>query len=368
MDDVWILGGTGRVGRGVAALLAASGERPVLVGRDPDRLADAAAPSGGRTFVAPTLAAAAAGVRDARPAVVLNTVGPFTRTMPGVVDACLAAGSDYVDLANDLEAVDALLEHHADAERAGRTLVTGAGFGVTATESVVVALCDPAHAGTRRAVRVRTDMLPSLAVQAGPLGEALAGTLVEGLPGVPGGRRFQGRRYAGGRLAPAALGGAVRVLVTPDGDRVGAGLMPLGELVAAQRASGAPDVASASSEVPTGRAARLVLPVAANLLSLAPLRRLAARRLAAVRLPERAAPRVHSWGHAEVVWDDGTTSEGWLRLGEAQETTEAVAAEVARRLLHGRGRPGAWTPARLFGATLATDLGGTLTCTGGALA
>jgi short subunit dehydrogenase-like uncharacterized protein len=355
MPDVWILGGTGRVGRAVADRLLTAGTGTVLVGRDAARLAAAAAGRGHRTHVAATPGAVAAGIREARPAVVLNTVGPFTRTAPAVVDACLAAGSDYVDLANDLAAVTTLLARDADAVRAGRTLVTGAGFGVVATESVVAWLCD----GTRQAVRVRTDMLPSLAVQAGPLGEALAGTLVEGLPGVPGGGRFSGRRVVDGRLAPAPLGGAVRSLVTPDGDRLSTGLMPLGELVAAQRASGAAFVESASSEVPTGRAVRTVLPVAARLLAIGPLRRLAGRRLAAVALADRPAPRAHSWGHAVVTWADGGTSEGWLRLGEAQATTDAVAAEVVRRLVQGEGRPGAFTPAALLGPGLATAVGGT---------
>ena len=164
-------------------------------------------------------------------------------------------------------------------------------------------------------------MVPSLALQAGPLGEALAGTLVEGLPGVPGGGRFQGRRYRGGRLAPAPLGGGARPLVTPDGDHGRAGLMPLGELVAAQRASGAPDVESASSEVPHSRVARRAAG-RSTLLAVAPLRRFAARRLAAVRSRPAGRRATHSWGHAVVTWDDGTTSEGWLGLGEAQETTE----------------------------------------------
>ncbi len=358
MRDVWIVGGTGRVGRSVAADLAASGVRPVVVGRDADRLRAAVADQGHGTYVAPTPDDVTAGIRQERPAVVVNTVGPFTRTGPAVVDACLAAGSDYVDLANDMVAVPALLARQADAERAGRTLVTGAGFGVAATESVVAWLCSVDGGAPRRAARVRTDMLPSLAVQAGPLGEALAGTLVEGLPGVPGGRRFQGRRYAHGRLAPAPLGGDVHALVTPDGDRVSAALMPLGELAAAQRASGAPYVDSASSEVPTGRVLGAVLPLAAHLLSVAALRRLAARRLAAVQLGERPAPRAHSWGHALVTWEDGTTSEGWLRLGEAQAATDAITAEVTRRLVRGEGRPGAFTPAALFGYALAASVGG----------
>ena len=209
MADVWILGGTGRVGRGVAARLAAGGDQPVLVGRDAGRLREAAGDAGWSTYVAPTPEAVTAGIREARPGVVVNTVGPFTRTAPAVVDACLAAGSDYVDLANDLLAVTALLDRHADAERAGRTLVTGAGFGVTATESVVVRLCEDARAAdagggtTRRAVRVRTDMLPSLAVQAGALGEALAGHPRRGAAGRAGRATVPGaavrRRPAGAR-------------------------------------------------------------------------------------------------------------------------------------------------------------------------
>jgi hypothetical protein len=225
---------------------------------------------------------------------------------------------------------------------------------VTATESVVTWLCD----GPRVAERVRVDMVPSLALEAGRLGEALAGTLVEGLPGVPGGGRFAGRRIVDGRLATAPIGGASRELTTPDGDRVSAALMPLGELVAAQRASGAPLVDAASSEVPSGRLVRAVLPPATRLLAVGPLRRFAARRLAAVRFAARSAPRAHSWGHAVVTWTDGTTAEGWLRLPEAQAATVAIAAEVARRLVHGEGRPGAFTPAALFGPGLAASVGG----------
>ncbi len=89
-----------------------------------------------------------------------------------------------------------------------------------------------------------------------------------------------------------------------------------------------------------------------------PLRTLAKRRLASVKISARERPREYSWGHASVHWPDGTKQEGWLRTGDGHEFTTAVAAEVAGRLLKGEGRPGAYTPGALFGPELAEAVGG----------
>lgn len=144
----------------------------------------------------------------------------------------------------------------------------------------------------------------------------------------------------------------------PDGSRVTTAGIPLGELMAAQRASGAPSVVAASSEAPSSPVVRAVLPLASALLAFGPVRAFAKRRLAAVKMKAAVRPREHSWGHARLEWADGTVREGWLRVGEAQAFTGAVPDEVARRLLAGAGRPGAFTPAALFGPTLAESCGG----------
>jgi short subunit dehydrogenase-like uncharacterized protein len=350
--EVWILGGSGRSGRAIAAELLSRGVPAVLVGRDAARL-KAAAAGDGRTVLAGSVESAGAEIRRQRPAVVINTIGPFTRTAGPIAQACLP-GSDYIDLANDVAAVLATLGLNGAAADAGRTLVTGAGFGVTATESVVVEMCEnrPAPA------RVRVDMIPSLETEAGVIGEALAGTILDGLPGVEGGGRYQGRRYAGGRLVAARLGGDLAHLTLPDGTQVTTASIPLGELVAAQRASGAPSVVAASSEAPSAPAVRAVLPLATALLTAGPVRDFAKSRLAQVKLKAHARPRPYSWGHARLEWADGTSQEGWLRVGEAQAFTGAVPAEVARRLLAGDGQPGAFTPAALFGPSLALACGG----------
>ncbi|MEU4236076.1 hypothetical protein [Actinoplanes sp. NPDC026619] len=419
--EVWILGGTGRSARAIAAELISRGIAPVLVGRDATRLAEAATRLGGgglsdgslgggslgggslgggslggdrlgggslggdrlgggslggdrlgggglasdrvgggggrfgvgRTVVAGSVSEIAAEIGRQRPAVVINTVGPFLTTAAPIIEACLA-GSHYLDLANDVAAVAAVLGWNDAAAAAGRTLVTGSGFGATATESVVVKLCENRPAP----VDVRVDMVPSLAIEAGALGDALAGTLVEGLPGVEGGGRYQGRRYRNGRLAPAPLGGDPLEITLPDGAKVTTAVMPLGELMAAQRASGAPSVISASAEAPSSPVIRAVLPLATALLQIPAVRAFARRRLAAVEFKARERPREHSWGHARIRWADGTIREGWLRVGDAQAFTGAVPAEVARRLLAGEGRPGAHFPAALFGPSLAESCGG----------
>lgn len=357
MDDeheVWILGATGRSGRSVADELVARGIRPTLVGRYAGRLAAAAAGHGLPTLIAATKADMAALIRAERPAAVVHTAGPFT-VADGIALACVAAGAHYVDLANDIGAVLGLLDLGRAAEVAGATLVTGAGFGVTATESVVVALC----AGRPTPEHVRVDMVPSLATEAGRLGDALAGSILDGLPGVPGGGRFEGRRYWDGRLVGDRMGGRAERIVLPEGGTVTTGSIPLGELVAAQRASGAPSVVSASTAVPDAAPIRAAMPAALALLGIRPLRDLAKRRLAGVEMKAAPRPRAYSWGHARVRWADGTVREGWLRLGDAQDFTGSVPAEVVARLLRGEGRPGAFTPAALFGTSLAQACGGT---------
>lgn len=344
-DEVWILGATGRTGRAVAARLRAAGVAPVLVGRERARLEQAATEIGGAQVLAGHVEYVLAQIRTRAPSVVINTIGPFTRTSIPVSSAC-PPGTHYVDVANELSAVSAVLDRQDDAAAAGQTLVTGSGFGVLATESTVLRVC----AGRPTPARLRVEAIPSLALEDGVMGEALAATIVDGLPG-------GGRRVANGRLVRSAVANDVRQVTTPNGDTVTTATLPSGDLIAAWRASGAAEVQSASSEIPSGIAVRLAVPALGALLRLGALRRVATRRLARTNLHARERPRPFSWGHARAEWDDGTVHEAWLRTEDAMDFTAATAAEVALRLCRGAGRPGAYTPGSLFGASLATDVG-----------
>ena len=130
-SDVLLLGAAGNSGRLIAAELAARSLSVRLAGRRRGPLEDVArtlAADGATTDVrtvdvsdAASLAGAITGV-----GVVLSTIGPFARQAGPVIDACLAAGVSYVDIANEWAAVRGLLDRDERARAHAVTLVTGA--------------------------------------------------------------------------------------------------------------------------------------------------------------------------------------------------------------------------------------------------
>jgi short subunit dehydrogenase-like uncharacterized protein len=347
-NEILILGATGRSGTQVAERLHAAGIPLVLAGRSRERLEALAAKLGGspRLLVGSLDDNLAAIAVDA-PGVIVNTVGPFASTSLTVARAT-PPGTHYVDIANEFSAVDDILRLDRIAEAAGSVFVTGAGFGVTGTESVVVHLC----AGRPRPSRVRVDALPSLAFDEAPVGVALAGSIIEVI-------EFGGREVRGDRLVRSATGSHFRTVVTPDGDRLTTGGGASGELLAAWRASDADAVVAASMAVPANPLVRRVaVPVLGALVRIPGVNGFLVKRIARITLKPGPMARKASWGHAIVEWPDGTAAEGWLRVSDGSVFTADVMAEVSQRLLRGEGRAGAHTPASLFGTDLAESVGG----------
>ncbi|WP_156822652.1 saccharopine dehydrogenase NADP-binding domain-containing protein [Demetria terragena] len=343
-DEIWVLGATGRVGREVLPRLQSAGARVVVAGRSRERLA----------AVAPEARAVVGSVEEVceritveAPAVVLSTVGPYASRAEQVVRAC-PSGTHYVDVSNELSSFEALQRMDGELLGSGRTAVSGAGFGVLGTEGILVRLLE--GRGVPSAVRV--DSISSVATEPGRVGEPLAASIMSGL-------RDGGREVRGGRLVRTRAGAAVEPLTSPDGDEVRTAAMSSGELFAAWKASGASVVVGASGLAPTGPIARAGLLGLGAVLRAPGVADFATRRLAQIEVKKaKERPRESTWGHARVEWPSGLVREGWMRAGEAMDFTAATAAEVALRLARGEGHPGAWTPARLFGADLVLAVGG----------
>lgn len=347
--QVWILGATGRTGRAIARSLNNEKVPLVLAGREAARLQSVADElDGGSELRVGTLEQLLRQLTQsgaAKPEVVINTVGPFAATARQVARAC-PPGTHYVDLSNELSAAQDVLALDRSAAAGAQTFVTGAGFGVLATEAVVLSLCH----GRSRPTTVRTDALAAVGLADGVVGTALAATIVEVIAA-------GGREVRGGRLARASVGGHFETITTPDGDVLTTGGGANAELIAAWRASGADTVIAASAAAPSNPVVRAMLPAVCAIVRLPGVGRLAAAGIGRIPLRERPMPRTSSFGHARVSWADGQEREGWLRTADGTDFTAAVVTQVTTRLLNGEGRPGAFTPGALFGPELATACG-----------
>lgn len=352
-STIAILGASGLVGRAIIANSIPE-YNLVLVGRDPTRLEAASRAAQEAGFRQPaTLVAGAEGwaeVLDRAPEtdLVVNLVGPATRTAPEVVDWCLRHGVGYSDVANELDAVRATLLRGDDAQRAGVSVTTGAGFGVVATESLVLAL-----RGDRAPVRsARVAAMPGMADR----GRNVAASAVEVLAA-------GGRAYRDGTLVPIRPGSTHWRIPTPAGGALGGIGIAVGDLESAARASGASDVDAFTTEVPSNALVRAALPALARAARLGPVRRALEY---VVSLTDSAGPTAGhaadyvSLSYAELDWPDGTTRRGWLKMGDGYEFSGRVAAAVIRAQLAGAVPAGAHTPAAVLGPELAFRAGAEL--------
>ncbi|HEY7430266.1 MAG TPA: saccharopine dehydrogenase NADP-binding domain-containing protein [Streptosporangiaceae bacterium] len=311
-SDVLLLGAAGNSGRLIAAELATLRLSVLLAGRRRgplEELAGALSASGAAAHVctvdagdAGSLAETIAGVK-----VVLSTIGPFTRQAGPVIDACLAAGVPYVDIANEWPAVRGLLDRDEQARAHQVALVTGAGFGPAATETLVLRL-----AGQMDAVpaRVRVASAPGVTSRSDSVRQTIQESLAQGVTVI----------YRDGHVVREALGSGATVL-TFGGTQRQMLPGPVGDLETARLASGAPDI------------------------------------VAYIASPAADGSGTDSRAWAEVVAPDGHAAVAELVTGDGVRATAAIAAETTQRVLAGVPS-GAWTPGQLFGAGLVTDATG----------
>lgn len=337
----WMLyGATGATGVLIAEEAIRRGQRPILAGRNAETLAPLAEGLG-LPWVAVSLddkvrleqAVSEVGA-------VLNAAGPFGATVQPLVQACLASGTHYLDIAGEIAAQQEVFSQERAAQKRNIALIAGVGFGVTAGNSIAayVAAQVP-HANTLE-----------LAVKASNRQES-AGAAKSVLGAIAGG----GFVYRDGQLVPLRLGKGLKKLQFPDGE-FDILPVPSADLEAAFRAT---RVANITAFGPFKPAAAFLLPLVQWAVSRKPIR----RRLEATidkkrtqKVDEKARPHVsYAWARASN--KDGQQAEAWLELGEGYGFTAASSVRAIERVQQG-GLSGALTPAQAFGADFVLDIKG----------
>ena len=127
MTRIVVLGGCGGIGTVASRALSAAGAEVVIADLDERRASELAAEFGAESLTLDASSPESLSTAMDGAEVVLNCVGPFYRFGPPTLGAALAAGVNYVDVCDDLDATKALLAMDADARAAGVTALVGMG-------------------------------------------------------------------------------------------------------------------------------------------------------------------------------------------------------------------------------------------------
>jgi len=337
-----LYGATGYTGGLIAQECARRGLRPVLAGRDAARLRLLA----DRLQLPHTVVALddAAALKQALQGltVVLHCAGPFSRTSAPMREACMAAGTHYLDITGEIDVFVAAHDDAARARAAGVLLCPGVGFDVVPTDCVSVSL------------KAAMPDATHLTLMFAGVDHLSAGTTVTSMEAV-----FRGaaRVRQDGRIVDIPFGDRSRMIDFGHGPERSF-VIPWGDVATAGYSTG---IANIEVHIPRASAS------ARAIRALAPLRRLMAgpmarrvahpllRRLASGPSPARRARELaRVWG--EVRNAAGAVKRASLQTLNGYSLTILTAVMAVEHVLRHEVPAGYRTPAQLMGPDCLEDI------------
>ncbi|WEL18356.1 Saccharopine dehydrogenase [Halorhabdus sp. SVX81] len=274
--------------------------------------------------------------------VVLNCAGPFVETAKPMVEACLATGTDYLDITGEIPVFEALAERDRDAEDAGVCLLPGVGFDVVPTDCLAAHLHDRLPEATHLRLGIDAPGSVSGGTLATAIGQAGAGGMV--------------RRN--GRLQSEPPGSKTRSIDFGRGPTHAVGA-PMGDVSTAYYTTGIENVEVYLSAPEFAeyllRASDFVTPLLAVPLVKPGLQAFVRALVSGPSPDERERERVRLWGE---VTDGETSVRSRLETPETYALTVEAATTAVERVEAGSDITGYQTPAAAFGPDYVLDLDG----------
>ena len=329
-----IYGANGYTGRLIAERAVADGRQPILAGRDASQIEALAKELNCPCRVFPLASAAVIAKHLEGLSAVLHCAGPFSQTAQPMIEACLVAGVNYLDITGELEVIEFAAQQHDRALAAGVSLMSAVGFDVVPSDCLAARLAD--------ALPTATDL--ELAFTAGlSMSPGTAKTMLT----VSG---DGGRVRADGQIIRVPTAWQTMQIAFPSGTRQ-AVTIPWGDVSSAFHTTRIPNIrvytVMPRKQFRFLRRWRWLLPMA----KLAPVqwlgRRWIKRNITGPNDRQRATGRAEFWGR--VTDDKGHIAEATLITPEGYALTAQTAFEILKRTLAGEVAPGFSTPAAAFG-------------------
>lgn len=329
----WLIYGCyGYTGELVVEQALARGHRPLLAGRNEARTRALAEKHGlgWRAFPVEQTAGQLEGVK-----LLINCAGPFAHTAEPMMQACVNAGVNYLDITGEMPVFQAAAGMSRAAESAGVVLCPGVGFDIVPTDMLAANLAAALPDATHLEIAFDFGSLPSQGTARTAVGAIPAGGMVR----------------ENGELTPKPLGHRIRKIPFPRGQQ-SAVSFPWGDVYTAYVSTGIPNTIVYFA-MP---AALCWMQKASNplkgLLGTAPMQKLLLWTVGKV-LPEgpsddiRASAGTQFW--AEVKNADGRTVSGTLTAPSVYDMTAECAVASAERIDQGAPGAGYFTASGLLG-------------------
>jgi len=336
-----IYGATGFTGKLVAAEAVKRGHRPILAGRNPEKLARLAADLD-LAYVAFTLDDVnliAEHIADMD--IVYHAAGPFIHTAEPMLKACLATKTHYLDITGEIHIIERTFAYDETARKIGISLISGAGFDVVPTNCLAKYVADQVPGAHKLEIviaaisRVSAGTAKSAIEMAHMPGKIRRNGILEDYP-----------MGVGGRKVKMPLG---EIYVLP---------IPWGDLDTAYRATGIPNITT-YLQMPEAMVSltRMSAPILKTIFQSSFMRKNAGALMNLfAHGPSdhlRETGRSFIWAKAED--DAGNFAEAWLETLEAYQFTAVVAVLAVEHIVANQPA-GALPPAIAFGADFVLEV------------
>jgi len=335
VTDFLIYGSYGYTGQLIADLAVHGGLKPVLAGRDEQRLRAQAETLNleYRAFSLDDTPALYAALHDV--VGVLHCAGPFVHTFRRMAEACLVARRHYLDISGEIPGFEALAQLDEDAKRADVMLLPGAGFDVVPTDCLAMHLKKRLLSAMHLRLYIRTVR--------GGFSRGTARSAIENMQ--RGGMIRQDKELV--QVPPAWQEAEVDFGRGP----VKVVSIGWGDVSTAYHSTGIPNVQTYMAFPPFATCLLRALRVIGPLVYTRPVKGLLKQSLRLVRIGPTEERRRNGFSLivGEAFNDVGGSVSSRLRTPEGYSMTALATVEIMRRILAGDLKTGFQTPSLAYG-------------------
>lgn len=336
-----IYGANGYSGALIAQEAVKRGYTPVLAGRRADNIAPLAAQLGleYQIFGLDDTAQLQQQLQGFQ--LVMHCAGPFSATAAPMMQACIAAGAHYLDITGEISVFEHAQSLQAQAKQAGVVICSGVGFDVIPTDCVAAALKATMPDATHLALGFDSSS---------SLSPGTAKTSIEGMA-------QGGKIRRNGKITTVPLAYRVRHIDFGNGEK-SAMTIPWGDVATAYYTTGIPNIeVYIPSPMPLiygAKLANLVRPLLGLNSVQTFLKARVGQKVTGPDDQKRAKRGTYVWG--EVTNARGERKTARIQTANVYSLTITGALAVIEYLMSHQPSGGAYTPAKLVGAQLVSQL------------